>query len=149
MLLELNFTLIVFAISFLIFVNLLNLTLFKPVGEVIDKRKGLVDNDLNKASSLALEAQENIQSYQSQIKQARIDSQNIVHEGVKQAEKFKQEKISALISTLVKDKEDAIKKLREEEKNVMAKLDTEIKSLTELITSQILGKEKDFVGSRK
>ena len=149
MLLELNFTFILFALSFLVFINLLNLTLYKPVGEIIEKRKGLVESDLNKASSYAKEANECIQNYQSQIKQARSDSQDIIQESIKQVEKVKQEKISNLLSTLTKEKEEALKKIKIEEKSTMQKLEGEIKILTELITNQILGKEKDLAGSSR
>lgn len=149
MLLELNFTLVVFAFSFLVFVYLLNLTLYKPVGEVIEKRKELVEGDLNKASSSTKEASECIQNYQNQIKQAKLDSQNIIQESIKKTEKIKQEKISNLLSTLSKEKEDALKKIKEEEKNTMQKLEGEVKILTELITNQILGKEKDLARSSR
>jgi len=149
MLLELNFTLVVFALSFLVFVYLLNLTLYKPVGEIIEKRKELVESDLNKASSSAKEADECIQSYKSQIKQARLDSQSIIQESIKKIEKIKQEKISNLLTALSKEKEEALKKIKEEEKSTMQKLEGEIQILTELITNQILGKEKDLARSSR
>ena len=49
MLLEINFTLILFAASFLVFIYLLNMTLYKPVGEVIESRKQLMDGEYTKA----------------------------------------------------------------------------------------------------
>ncbi len=148
MLLELNFTLVIFAISFLVFINLLNLTLYKPVGEIIEKRKGLVEGDLNKAKELSEEAQKSLDNYTSQMKQAKLTAQATIQSMVKDAEKIKQEKISSLLTTLSEEKEVSIKKIKEEEKKVMQKLEGEINILTDLITNKVLGKEKDLVGSR-
>lgn len=148
MLLEINFTLILFALSFLVFTYLLNLTLYKPVGEVIEKRKNIVEGDLNKAKELTNEANQSLEDYTNKIKKARFEAQNIVQEIVKQSEKNRNEKISALVSTLTKEKEDALKKIKEEEKSTMNKLEGEIKVLTDLIINQVLGKEKDLVSSR-
>lgn len=148
MLLEINFTLVLFALSFLIFIYLLNLTLYKPVGKVIEKRKSIVEGDLNKAKECADEANQSLEDYTNKIKKARFEAQNIIQEIVKQSEKTRSEKISALVSTLTKEKEDALNKIKEEEKSTMNKLEGEIKVLTDLIINQVLGKEKDLVSSR-
>lgn len=148
MLLEINFTLVLFAVSFLIFIYLLNLTLYKPVGEVIEKRKNIVEGDLNKAKELTNEANQSLDDYTNKIKKARLEAQNIIQETVKQSEKTRNEKVSGLVSSLTKEKEDAISKIKEEEKVTMGKLEGEIKSLTDLIVNQVLGKEKDLVSSR-
>ena len=148
MLLEINFTLVLFAVSFLIFIYLLNLTLYKPVGEVIEKRKNIVEGDLNKAKELTNEANQSLDDYTNKIKKARFEAQNIVQETVKQSEKTRNERISGLVTSLTKEKDDAISKIKEEEKVTMGKLEGEIKSLTDLIVNQVLGKEKDLVSSR-
>lgn len=148
MLLEINFTLVLFAASFLVFIYLLNLTLYKPVGEIIEKRKSIVEGDLNKAKECTDEANQSLEDYTNKIKKARFEAQSIIQEIVKQSEKTRSEKISALVSTLTKEKEDALKKIKEEEKSTMNKLEGEIKILTDLIINQVLGKEKDLVSSR-
>lgn len=148
MLLEINFTLVLFALSFMVFIYLLNLTLFKPVGEVIEKRKSIVEGDLDKAKNLTTEANQNLEDYTNKIKKARFEAQSIIQEVVKQSEKTRNEKISSLVSTLTKEKEDALNKIKEEEKSTMNKLEGEIKILTDLIINQVIGKEKDLVSSR-
>ena len=56
MLLEMNFTLVLFAVSFLIFIYLLNSALFKPVGKVIEERKNLIDGEYSKAKEFTQKA---------------------------------------------------------------------------------------------
>ena len=148
MLLEINFTLVLFAASFLVFIYLLNLTLYKPVGDVIEKRKSLIDREYAKGKELTQKANEMLENYKEKIKSSRHESQLIIQEATKQAQKVKEEKVNQLLSTLNKEKEESFKKIDEEKKIVMQKLEKEIKTLTELITNKILGTgEKTLVSS--
>src|SRR3990167_4317925 len=148
MLLEMNFTLVLFAISFLVFIYLLNMTLFKPVGKVIEERKNLIDGDYSKAKEFAQKANEMLESYKKEIKSARLSAQNILQEAISQAQKQKQEKILVLMESLTKEKESALKQLMEEKKETMKKLEEKINILTELITNKIIGRgEKTLIGS--
>ncbi|MBI3591706.1 MAG: hypothetical protein HY094_10065 [Candidatus Melainabacteria bacterium] len=148
MLLEINFTLILFALSFLVFIYLLNQTLYKPVGNIIEKRKDAIDGDFSKAKSLSEAANELLENYKSEIKSARIEAHDIIQEAIAQAQKTKEEKVAVLTASLVKEKEAAIKQIKEEEKAALKQLEGQIKILTDLITSKILGSgEKTLVGS--
>lgn len=147
MLLEINFTLVLFAVSFLVFIYLLNLTLYKPVGEVIESRKRLIDGEYAKGKELTHKANEMLEGYKNKIKNARHESHIIIQDATKQAQKLKEEKILQLLITLNKEKEESFKKIEEEKKIVMQKLEKEIKILTDLITNKILGMEKTLVSS--
>ena len=148
MLLEINFTLILFAVSFLVFIYLLNMTLYKPVGEVIEHRKRLIDGEYARAKELTNKANESLENYKNKIKTARHEAHSIIQESVQKAQKLKEEKISWLLVTLNKEKEESFKKIEEEKKIVMQKLEKEIKMLTDLITNKILGTgEKTLVSS--
>ena len=148
MLLEINFTLVLFAATFLVFIYLLNLTLYKPVGEVIEKRKSLIDGEYARGKELTKKANEMLENYKNKIKDARHESQAIVYEATKQAQRAKEEKISRLLLTLNKEKEESFRKIEEEKKIVIQKLEKEMKMLTDLITNKILGTgEKTLVSS--
>ena len=147
MLLEINFTLIFFAVSFLIFIYLLNLTLYKPVGEVIEKRKGLIDGEYTKAKELTDTANKILDNYKKQIKSARFEAQNIIQETIKEEQKKKEEKITLLMTDLNKEKEKALKQIKEEQINILNQLQKELTALAELITAKILGGQKSLVGT--
>lgn len=148
MLLEINFTLIIFAVSFLAFIYLLNLTLYKPVGDVIDSRKKLIDGEYSKAKELTHKADEWFENYKKKIKEARLEAHQIIQESTKQAQKVKEEKIIKLLEGLNKEKEESFRKIDEEKNAVMQKLEKEIRILTDLITNKILGTgEKTLVSS--
>ena len=147
MLLEINFTAVLFAVSFLIFIYLLNLTLYKPVGEIIEKRKNLIEGDYSNAKGLSKEANELLENYKNKIKSARLEAHKIIDETIQAGQKQKQGKISDLLLTLSKEKENALKKISEEEKTALKALEKEIKSLTNLITNKLLGTENSLVGT--
>lgn len=147
MLLEINFTLVLFAVSFLIFIYLLNLTLYKPVGGIIEKRKNLIDSEYKAAKELTENANNLLESYKNQIKTARHEAQNTIQGAINEAAKKKQEKISLLNVTLVKEKETAQKQIQEEQKVAMKQIESQIKTLTDLITKKVLGMEGSLIGT--
>ena len=150
MLLELNFTLVLFAASFLVFIYLLNLTLYKPVGNIIEKRKNLMESDYNKAKSLVNEANKMLEDYKNQIKKARHEAHSVIHEMTLSAQKVKEEEIQKLFVKLAKEKENSLLLLEKEKKAALAGLESDIKVLTDMIVNKVLGvedKDKTLVGS--
>ena len=148
MLLELNFTLVLFAASFLVFIYLLNLTLFKPMGNIIKDRKNLIEDEHSKAKGLLENASSLIEAYTKKIKSARIESQHLIQEAINEGKKKRDEKVSTLMAELNKEKEASLKKINEEKEAAMKKMEGEIKQLTDLITNKVLGtKGKTLVES--
>lgn len=148
MLLEINFTLILFALSFVIFIYLLNLALYKPVGKIIEERKNLIEDEYSKAKKLAEEANILLDTYKEKIRSAKHDAQNLIHEAIKTSQKKKEGKITELMSNLIKEKELALKQIEEERTNIMQELQKQLSTLTELITNKVLGMENALVGTR-
>lgn len=147
MLLEINFTAVLFAVSFLIFIYLLNLTLYKPVGEIIEKRKNSIEGDYSNAKNLTEKAGNMLEAYKKEIKQARQESQCIIEEVIQAGQKKKEGTIITLLGTLNKEKENAIKQIQEEQKVAMKQIESQIKTLTDLITKKVLGMEGSLIGT--
>ncbi|OGI20379.1 MAG: hypothetical protein A3B68_02520 [Candidatus Melainabacteria bacterium RIFCSPHIGHO2_02_FULL_34_12] len=146
MLLELNFTLVLFAISFLVFIYLVNLTLYKPVGEIVEKRKNLIEGEYLEAKNSSEAASKLLENYKTQMKSARHTAQGLIEDGINEAKKKKEEKINALLAELNKEKDKSIKLIREEQNEAMKQMESKIKALTELITNKVLGSgEKTLV----
>ncbi|MBI2995858.1 MAG: hypothetical protein HYY52_04045 [Candidatus Melainabacteria bacterium] len=143
--LEINFTLVLFALSFLVFIYLLNLTLYKPVGTIVEARKNLINGEYKRAKELTENANKILEDYNHRIKEARKLAHNTIEESITQASSKKEEKISILVSDLNKEKEGALKQLEKDQKEALKALEGEIKVLTDLITNKILGTEKNLV----
>jgi len=147
MLLEINFTLVLFAISFLIFIYLLNLALYKPVGEIIEKRKSIIDVDYLKAKDLTQEANNLLENYKTRIKEAKKGAQELIQNEINEAQRKKETEINHLLISLNQEKEKAIILIKEEQNAVINQLEKEITTLSELITDTILGGNKTLVSS--
>lgn len=145
--LEINFTLVVFAFSFLIFIYLLNLTLYKPVGKLVEARKELIERDYDGAKNLNEEAKRILENYTKKIKEAKHDSQILIQEVINETNKKKEEKLLSFINVLSKEKEAALRKIKEEKEKSMKEFQKELVHLTEFITNKVLGMEKDLVGT--
>lgn len=148
MFLEVNLTMIIFAISFLVFIYLLNLTLFKPVGKIVEKRKSLIESSYEKSKELSNEATKIIEEHKQKIKVARVSAKNIVEEVSLEARSKREEKISMLMESLLNEKEAAILKIKQEEKIRKEELNEKVTELKDLIINKMLGTEENsLVGS--
>ena len=145
--LEINFTLVLFAASFLVFIYLLNLTLYKPVGKIIEERKNLISSEHDKAKELRSKAKKILEDYTKEIKFARQNGQSIIQDTIDQATLKKEEKTYLLMDTLSKEKEEALKQIKIEQEKIMKALENQLKTLTDLITTKVLGMEKTLAGT--
>lgn len=143
MLLEVNLTMIIFAVSFLIFIFLLNLTLFKPVGNIVEKRGLQIEGSYSKAKELTDEANKILQNHEIKIKEARLNAKKIVEDIGNEAKNKKLGKITTVIESLTNEKETAIAKIREEQTVKEKELKSKISELKDLITTKILGTEEN------
>ena len=137
--LQIDFTLVFFAASFLVFIFLLDLVLYKPVGRVIEARKDLVEGGFSQSKELSEKADELMEKYKAALKRARIESQNLIQEVVLQAQKLKEEKIQKLVEELNKDKEVVLTQIKKEKEAANKEIVNKINILTELITAIVLG----------
>lgn len=75
---EINATLLVSAISFLVFIFIMNKILYKPVLEIMEKRQNYIDSNKNEAQEHHKNAQSLIQEKDEKISQAQRKSRDIV-----------------------------------------------------------------------
>lgn len=145
MLLEVNLTMILFAISFLVFIYLLNFTLYKPVGKIVEDRKNLIEGSYEKSKEYASDASKIFETYEKKIKEARQEAKKIIEDIIYVAKAEKAERVSSLVKTLVKEKEQAVVEIQKELQIKKEALQSKIHELKDLITEKILG--GDLVGT--
>ncbi|MBI3308905.1 MAG: hypothetical protein HYZ79_05990 [Candidatus Melainabacteria bacterium] len=143
MLLEVNLTMIIFAVSFLIFIYLLNLTLFKPVGKVVEERKNVVGGSYTKAKNISGEISSILSGYEQKIKAARFEAKQIVDEAVAEAKLNKSSSIAGVLKTLNEEKQAAVHRIKKERQEREKELQGKINELKDLITNKVLGREGD------
>jgi len=88
---------------------------------------------------------EMLEDHKEKIKEAHHEASVLTNQAVRDSERIKSEKIHALSINLQKEKEQALKKIKEEEKIAQKELTGKIKTLVDLIMTKIIRQEKDLV----
>lgn len=78
---NLNYTLLIQMVGFIILVILMNKILFKPILKVIDERRGGIDGALKDANSLVQKAEGLMEEYNRKVLEARQRAVQLISEG--------------------------------------------------------------------
>lgn len=136
---EINATLIISAISFIIFILIMNKILYKPVLEIMEKRQNYIDSNKNEADNHHKKAQELLADKDSKIADAQRKSRDIV---ASKADALKEEK-----SKVLKDTKDSVSSYFSEQKQNLAhqkeetasNMKNDVADLANRLTTKLLG----------
>ena len=134
-----NGTLIIFVVSFLVFIKLLDLIMLKPVGKAIAMRQERIQNDLDSGRQARQNAAALTESYELHLSQKRSEAQNLITGAVAAANKQKSEKLEALHKQALSQLESAKAALAAEHSHLLDDLVAHEKELVQEITTKVLG----------
>ena len=123
--LELNSYLILQMVNFLVLLWILNRFLYKPILEIMDKRKGRIKDSEDRVAELEQSTTEKWESYQSKLQEARIEANT-------EKERIKGEGIEAERSLLEAARSEASKQVEQ----ARAEIQTETDRAKEFLKSQ-------------
>ena len=136
---EFNATFLVSAISFILFVFLMNKIFYAPLTDIISEREKLVDDTLNEAKNSRDTASGLLAERESKLNKAYDDSKKLISESVEnanlQAKERKQKAKNNSVNEINRQKAN----LSDENDRIKSNLDNTVKDLAEVITSKILG----------
>ncbi|MFR1503890.1 MAG: ATP synthase F0 subunit B [Opitutales bacterium] len=93
---EINATILVSAISFIVFIFIMNKILYKPVLEIMEKRQNYIDANKNEADAHHKKAQQLLVDKDARVAEAQRTSRDIV---ASKADAIKEEKSKVLNDT--------------------------------------------------
>ena len=93
---EINATILVSAISFIVFIFIMNKILYKPVLEIMEKRQNYIDANKNEADEHHKKAQQLLVDKDARVAEAQRTSRDIV---ASKADAIKEEKSKVLNDT--------------------------------------------------
>lgn len=139
---EFNATFFITAISFIVFVFLMNTILYRPLERIVDEREKLISENYEKAKELNSEAKNLLEKKAFEIAQAKVKAKNYADEEQKKNYDESSKKIRA-------EKENSLKYINEQ-KQIMHKesekfkqdINANIESFAELIMKKFINKEK-------
>ncbi|MBF2057850.1 MAG: F0F1 ATP synthase subunit B' [Cyanobacterium sp. T60_A2020_053] len=138
---DINATLPLMAIQFLLLAVILNALFYKPLGQAIDERASYVQGQLSQAKekkqqSLALVAQ-----YEQELKEVRKQSQEIIAEAQTEAQKIVSEETQKTQQEVIAERQKASEQIEAERANAMQSLEQQIQALSRQILEKVVGAE--------
>lgn len=138
---ELNGTLLIQILNFVILVAILGHFAYKPMIKVMEDRKNRIQNDLDSAKASKADAESLKAQYETQLKEAQIEAQEIVSKAVKEAKVEAQAQIDAAREAIEREKENATRQIERERKDALADLKMQVASLSCDIAAKIISKQ--------
>ena len=130
---ELNGTLLISILNFIILVAVLAHFCYKPVLKVMDDRRNKIRNDLDSAARSSAEAAKLKSDLKAELANAQVAAQGIVDKAVKEA------KVQAQ-AAIEREKVQAAKQIERERKDALEDLKTQVAALSCDIASKIISK---------
>jgi F-type H+-transporting ATPase subunit b len=128
---ELNLTLPIFVLMFILFIGALNGLVLKPVGAIIERRQEKIKTDIDAGSTARAKAGEIVKEYESRMRETRIAAQTIVNDVLSAAQIDRQAqlkrihdegqaRVQAAKDAIAKERTALIVDLAEDERGLVA-----------------------------
>lgn len=135
---DLDATLPLMAIQFLLLVAVLNALFYKPLGKMIDERDGYVRGSITDAEERLAKAKNLAEQYESELASTRRKTQEIVANAQAEAQKIASEKIAEAQREAQAQREKAQEELEAQKASAMSTLEGQVDSLSQKIVDRLL-----------
>lgn len=142
---DLNGTLVIFIVSFLLFMWLLNEMVLKPVGKTLELRAKKIQGDIDSGKEAREAALALLESYESDLKRIRTEAQAVINSAVEDANKQRAAEIDKVAKHGQKKLEEAREALAVQRGVLIDALVAPISELVEVSTRKVLGDESVHV----
>lgn len=121
-------------------VVILNLTLLKPINQVLAEREGRGSGKFAEAERITAQARENMRAWEQGLREARNETYRLSEKKRAEALRERERLVAELKAELSQFGASQIEEIQNQEKYAQAVLMLESKRLAELISEQILGR---------
>lgn len=135
---EFNATFLVSAISFIIFVFIMNFIFYSPLEKIITKREKLVDDTLNEANMNNEKAQCLLNEHDDKLANANIESKKLINDIVTDSELKARENTLQAKNEATKQINEQKEKLQLEKAQAQTELDNQVKMLADIIVEKVV-----------
>ena len=144
--LELDGTILVLAISFIIFVIIMQKIFYSPMAEVREERNNYISGNVKLAEDAVEEANKLLKNHESEITQSRIKASHLVSQSTTNANKEKA-RILEEVSQKADEKINFDREIIQRDKlNAKEALRQDVLALAFSISNKILGEEHSISG---
>ncbi len=136
---DVNATLPIMAVQFIVFVALLNVIFFKPLSKAIDDRDDYVRSQIIEAKERLEKAELVVKQYEQELATARKATQNVLATAQAGANKIRNERIDAAMAEAKAKVATAKAEIEKQKQDATSSLDTEVESLSRQVLEKLLG----------
>lgn len=138
---DINATLPLMALQFLILMAVLNALLYKPLGKAIDERTDFVRNNLKEARELKEKTESLAAQYENELRDVRREAQDIIAKAKAEAEQVSNAKIQEAQQEVAAEKQKAADEIEAQKAEAMQSLEQQVDTLSNQILEKLLGAE--------
>lgn len=137
--LEFNLTLPIMMVLFLVFAVLMDMLFFRPVSNVLEKRREYVKEQQEKAAAATRQVQDLQADYEARLKAAHGQAQDAIQTAIKEAEAKRQALLDQVRGEVAAEVATARQSIQSERTGAIASLQSEVGSFADLIKRKVLG----------
>lgn len=138
---DINATLPLMAVQFLILTVILNALFYKPLGQAIDERADYIRDRQQEAKQRLAKAEALAQQYENELADSRRQSQAVVADAQAEAQKLAAGALAQAQQEAQAQREKAQQEIDQQRQTAMAALDAQVDTLSRQIVKKLLGYE--------
>ncbi|MEM6251732.1 MAG: F0F1 ATP synthase subunit B' [Cyanobacteria bacterium P01_D01_bin.156] len=136
---DLDATLPLMAIQFVLLAIVLNAVFYKPLGKAIDERDGYVRSTIADAEERLVKAKKLADEYEQALASARLEAKQIVEEAQTEAQKIGAQTVASAQQEAQAKREAVQKELDAQKQSALTALEQQVDTLSQQIMSKLLG----------
>ncbi len=136
---DIDATMPLMAIQFLILVVLLNVLFYKPLGKVLDDRSAYIRNNQADAQERLSKAENLAKQYEQDLNNTRRQAQAVIAEAEAEAQKIAAAKLAEAQQEAQLQREQTQQELDRQKQEAMQSLEQQVDSLSRQILDKLLG----------
>jgi F-type H+-transporting ATPase subunit b len=138
---EINLTIVIQVVQFLILVFILNRILFRPISQAIEERDGKIDAWEEKTRTLQETVRTKIESYEKELAEVRARAQEEQQQLSNELKEREEEKVRAVFEEAAQMVVLTNQALQEETKRLRQELRRQAEEMAQMVTEKVLGRK--------
>lgn len=136
---DLDATLPLMALQFLVLAFVLNSTFYKPLTKALDDRNTYIRTNQTEARERLAKAENLAKQYEQELAEARKKSQAVITQAQAAAQQVAAQKIAEAQQEAQKQREQAQRELEQQKQEAMQALEQQVDALSQQILTKLLG----------
>ena len=138
---DINLTIVIQVVQFLLLLFVLNRFLFRPTINLIEEREQKITTWKEETKNFHESMQARLQSYESQIVEAKVDAQAQQELVTEELQKEEDKKLEAVSEEAVRIVVSTREKLQEETELLRGQLREQAEEMSQLVAEKVLGRK--------